>query len=94
MPTNDGIRFDDLQRVENARGERVKPSKHHFVDAGERDAFRGTGRKTFNWCRSTRTSASNDARDRNSPATAQQISLQRSPIAAEHQPIRDGFLDG
>jgi hypothetical protein len=42
-------------------------------------------RSTFNWCRSTRFSASNEARDRNSPAKAHQINLQRSSITREHQ---------
>jgi putative SOS response-associated peptidase YedK len=37
-------------------------------------------RRTLSWCRSTRTSASNAARDRNSPIKAHQINLQRSPI--------------
>jgi hypothetical protein len=36
--------------------------------------------RTLSWCRSTRTSASNAARDRNSPIKAHQINLQRSLI--------------
>ena len=42
-------------------------------------------RRTLSWCRSTRISASNAARDRNSPSKAHQISLQRSLI--------DGTID-
>src|SRR5712692_5811565 len=37
-------------------------------------------RTTLSWCRSTRISASNAARDRNSPIKAHQISLKRSLI--------------
>jgi hypothetical protein len=37
-------------------------------------------RRTVSWCRSTRTSASNAARDRNSLIKAHQINLQRSLI--------------
>ncbi|MHB8817033.1 MAG: hypothetical protein ACYDAE_27730, partial [Steroidobacteraceae bacterium] len=48
-------------------------------------------RKTFSWCRNTKISASSDARDRNSPPNAHQISLQRPLIADEHQPIRIGL---
>jgi hypothetical protein len=35
---------------------------------------------TLSWCRRTRISACNAARDRNSPAIAHQINSQRSPI--------------
>jgi hypothetical protein len=37
-------------------------------------------RRTLSWCRRTRISASNAARDRNSPIKAHQINLQRSLI--------------
>jgi hypothetical protein len=45
-------------------------------------------RSTLSWCRRTRISASNAARDRNSPIRAHQINLQRSLIGSEYQPIR------
>jgi hypothetical protein len=45
-------------------------------------------RSTLSWCRRTRISASNAARDRNSPIKAHQINLQRSLIGSEYQPIR------
>jgi hypothetical protein len=45
-------------------------------------------RRTLSWCRSTRISASNAARGRNSPIKAYQINLQRSLIGREYQPIR------
>src|SRR5262249_29654124 len=51
-------------------------------------------RGMFSWCRSTRISACNAARDWNSPTTAHQISLQRSPIApsiARCAPARQPF---
>jgi hypothetical protein len=51
-------------------------------------------RSTFSWCRSTRISASRAARDRKSPTNAHQISLQRSTIGREHQPIRAGLPAG
>src|SRR5262249_51933363 len=45
-------------------------------------------RSTLSWCRRTRISASNAARDLNRPIKAHQINLQRSPIGSEYQPIR------
>src|SRR5215467_16316036 len=45
-------------------------------------------RSTLGWCRRTRISASNAARDRNSPIRAHQINLQRSLIGSKYQPIR------
>jgi hypothetical protein len=45
-------------------------------------------RSTLSWCRRTRISACNAARDRNSPIKAHQINLQRSLIGSEYQPIR------
>ena len=50
-------------------------------------------RSTFNWWRSTKFSASSAARDRNSPARAYQMSLQRSAINGEHQPIRVATIE-
>ncbi len=44
--------------------------------------FGALRRSTLSWCRSTRISACNAARDRNSPTTAHQINLQKSPITA------------
>lgn len=40
MPAHHGIGFDDLQGVEKFRRQRLKPSKHHPVDAGESDSLR------------------------------------------------------
>src|SRR5262249_32165291 len=45
-------------------------------------------RSTLSWCRRTRISASNAARDLNSPIKAHQINLQRSLIGSKYQPIR------
>jgi hypothetical protein len=45
-------------------------------------------RSTLSWCRRTRISACNAARDRSSPIKAHQINLQRSLIGSEYQPIR------
>jgi hypothetical protein len=45
-------------------------------------------RSTLSWCRRTRISASNAARDRNSPIKAHQIKLQRSLIGSKYQPTR------
>jgi hypothetical protein len=45
-------------------------------------------RSTLSWCRRTRISASNSARDRNTPIKAHQINLQRSLIGSEYRPIR------
>ena len=45
-------------------------------------------RNTLSWCRRTRISASNAARDRNNPTKAHHINLQRSLIGSEYPPIR------
>src|SRR5262249_16804733 len=42
----------------------------------------------LSWCRRTRISASNAARDRNNPIKVHQINLQRSLIGSEYLPIR------
>jgi hypothetical protein len=52
------------------------------------NSFGDLRRSTLSWCRRTRISASNAARDRNSPIKAHQINLQRSLIGSEYQPIR------
>jgi hypothetical protein len=54
--------------------------------AGSGDGFRRKRprRSTLSWCRRTRISACNAARDRNSPTTAHQINLQRSSIAIDY----------
>ena len=41
MPTHHRFRFDDLQRVENIGGQRIHPSKHQPVHAGESQTARG-----------------------------------------------------
>ena len=45
-------------------------------------------RITLSWWRSVRISTSREARDRNSPTRALQISLQRFAIEQKHYPIR------
>jgi len=40
MPTEHGLRFDDLQRVENVGSQRVHAGKHQPVGAGERQSAR------------------------------------------------------
>jgi hypothetical protein len=88
MPTDHGIGFDDLQRIQDAGNQRLESDEQQSVDRGRGDASRGFTTKHINWCRSTRFSACSDARDRNSPTSADQISLQRLSISREHQPIR------
>ena len=46
-------------------------------------------RRILSWCRSATFSASNEARDRNRPTSASQISLQRLHIGQKHHPIRN-----
>jgi hypothetical protein len=58
------------------------PCSHHprALFKGVADTLGDLRRRTVSWCRSTRTSASNAARDRNSLIKAHQINLQRSLI--------------
>jgi hypothetical protein len=63
--------------------------------AGGHTLFGALRRSTLSWCRRTRISACNEARDRSNPTVAHQINLQRSPIpstidrfADDRQPFR------
>ena len=80
MPTDYGIGFDDLQRIQCAGSQSVKLGKRHSVEARETDASRGLATEHVQLVRSPRISAASEARDRNKPANAYQVSLQRSRI--------------
>jgi len=41
VPTDHGIGFDDLQRIQNAGNQRVEAGEHQSVDPGRGDALRG-----------------------------------------------------
>jgi hypothetical protein len=56
------------------------PITRVLYSRASRTRFGDLRRRTVSWCRSTRTSASNAARDRNSLIKAHQINLQRSLI--------------
>jgi hypothetical protein len=56
------------------------PITRVLYSRASRTRFGNLRRRTVSWCRSTRTSASNAARDRNSLIKAHQINLQRSLI--------------
>ena len=60
-------------------------SRSTFRSAGLVGVFRCN---TESWCRSTRISASNDARDRNHPITANQINRPTSIIGGKYHLIR------
>ena len=94
MPTDHGIGFDDLQRVQGAGNQGIESDEYSLSIAEEVMRRGDLRRSTFNWCRSTRFSACSDARDRNSPTRADQISLQKLSISREHQPIRAKWPDG
>src|SRR5216110_3116155 len=75
MPADHRLRLENSQRVQHAWYQPTKPNKYQPVDG-----FENLRRSTLSWCRSTRISISNATRERNSPSTAHQISLQRSSI--------------
>src|SRR5216683_2379753 len=75
-----------------ARKRRPRSAPPFIIDAAlsttMSGVFTGCVRSTLSWCRRTRISASNAARDRNSPIKAHPINLQRSLIRSKYQPIR------
>jgi hypothetical protein len=80
VPAHQRLRPYNLQGVQHPGSQAIEPNKQQAVDAVRATRFGDLRRRTLSWCRSTRTSASNAARDRNSPIKAHQINLQRSPI--------------
>jgi hypothetical protein len=88
MPTHHRFRFDDFQRVQNSRGQRIESSKHRPVQARESHAARRLAAQHIQLVPQYRISATRAARELNGPAKAYQISLQSSLITREHQPIR------
>src|SRR5215831_15092751 len=77
VPADHRLRLEDFQCVHTRRS--ILPNANRFGDLR---------RGTLSWCRRTRISASNAARELNSPIKAHQINLQRSLIWSEYQPIR------
>jgi hypothetical protein len=88
VPADHRLRLENFQCVQYSRSHTIEPRKHQAVNVAEGQSLRGLRRSTLSWCRRTRISACNAARDRNSPIKAHQINLQRSLIRSEYQPIR------
>jgi hypothetical protein len=81
MPSDDGLRLENFHRVQHLGSQVIKPRKHQAIDIAD---GRPLGRSTpqhIELMPRARTSVCKAARDRNSPATAYQINLRRSPIA-------------
>lgn len=78
MPAEYRVWFEDLQSVQHPGSQTVESNKHQAVNVAEGQSLRDLRRSTLSWCRRIRISASNAARDRNSPIKAHQINLEMS----------------
>jgi hypothetical protein len=88
VPADHRLRLENFQCVQYSWSHTVEPRKHQRSMLPNVNRFGDLRRSTLSWCRRTRISASNLARDRNSPIKTHQINLQRSLIGSEYQPIR------
>ena len=83
MPSDDGLRLEDFHRVQHLRSQAIEPRKHQAIDVSDGDPL---GRSTpqhidmSGWRRDEDVGLQRCG-DRNSPVTAYQINLRRSPIA-------------
>jgi len=81
MPAEHGLRFDDLQGLENVGSQRVHAHEHQPVNAGEGQTARGLAAEHIQLV-PEHENFGLAVRDRKRPAKAHQIRLQRSIIAA------------
>jgi hypothetical protein len=87
----DPVGRDQAQQLHQLLDHDRRKAERQLVDQEllpNANSFGDLRRSTLSWCQRTRISASNAARDRNSPIKAHQINLQRSLIGSEYQPIR------
>ena len=81
MPSDDGLRLEDFHRVQNLGSQVIEPPKHQAIDIADGNPLGRPTPQQIELMLKGRTSVSKAARDRNSPATAYQMNLRRSPIA-------------
>jgi hypothetical protein len=92
MPFDHGLRFNNRQRIANAREKPIKANKNQAVDGAE-GLFLGSGSpQNIYLLPQHPNSTSSAVRDRNRSATIQTMSLTRSLIPQEHRPILDQLL--
>jgi hypothetical protein len=80
MPADQRLRLDDCQSIQNTAFPRYNPAKTSRSILLRVSFFGDLRRRILSWWRSTRFSASSEARDRNHPTSAYQINLQRLDI--------------
>jgi hypothetical protein len=88
VPTDYSFGPSDCQGAQDVRRQAIQSRKYQPIDGAECGRFRDLRRRTFSWWRSTRISASSEVRDRKSPISAHQSSLQSSIIEQKIHPIR------
>jgi hypothetical protein len=76
------LRLENFQSVQHARAKRYSPANTTQSMLLKTTRFGRLLLRTLSWCRRIRTSASNAARDRNTPTRAHQINAQISFISA------------
>jgi len=78
------LRLENFQPVQYSRRHTIERRKHQAVNIAKRQSLRRFAPQHVELM----ISASNAARDRNSPVKTYQINLQRSLIESDYQPIR------
>ena len=80
MPPDDSLRVDDHQSIHNARRDPIETGKKEAIEITEGESLRGFSSEHLELVAQRRISASSEARDRNSPMPAHQISFSMSPM--------------
>ena len=89
VPTDNGVRLNDRQRIANFRKQSIEPTNINRSIALKTNFLGAVRRRMFICCRNVQTSASSAARDRIRSTTIHPMSLQRSLITRQHCPILD-----
>jgi hypothetical protein len=87
MPTNNGVRLHDCQRIANLWKQPIGPTNTKRSKTLNESLLGAVRRRTFICCRNVQISASSAARGRNRSTTVQPMSLKRSLIEQQHYPI-------
>jgi hypothetical protein len=81
MPSDDGLRLEDFHRVQHLESEVIEPRKYQAIDIADGNPLRRPTPQHIELMPKGENLGLRGARDRNSPTTAYQINLRRSPIA-------------
>src|SRR5665647_341823 len=88
MPTNNGVRLHDRQRIANFREQPIETNEYQAVDGAEGEFFWSSAPQNVYLLPQSPNLCPSAARDRIRSTTVQPISLKRSLITQHHRPIR------